>query len=273
MSENKKLHLAFIGAGNMAQAMIAGLLRTGDETFTLGISSRTRAKCEPLAASGVTVFETNADAARWADMIVLAVKPQQYETVLSDLRNAGIGAGKVFVSIAAGVSCASVCRQLGAEVPVVRAMPNTPMLMGMGSTAISRNALVTDDVFAVAERIFAASGKTMVLEEDRMNAVIAATGSAPAYLYLIIKAINDEARREGVDAPALLENICQMVRGAAEMAEHSPDNLDTLIKKVCSPGGTTERAMNVLYERGLPGILAEAMQACTDRAEELGRQY
>lgn len=269
----KKTNLAFIGAGNMAQAMIAGLLKTDDHPFYIGISSRTRAKCEPLGAQGVTIFDSNAEAAQWADMIVLAVKPQQYETVLSELREAGLAGRKVFVTIAAGVSCASVCRQLAKEVPVVRAMPNTPMLMGEGSTAVCRSASVTDGEFSLAQSIFAASGTVMQLDEDRMNAVIAATGSAPAYLYLVIKAIYDEARAQGLDAPALLDNICQMVRGAADMAAHSSDDLDTLIRKVCSPGGTTERAMRVLEDKDLTSIIAEAMRACTERAEELSRQY
>ncbi len=264
--------LVFIGAGNMAGAMIGGLLKT-DHPFVLGITNRTPEKCVPYAEQGVTVFQTNAEAAAWADMIVLAVKPQQYAEVLSSIADAVHTAPKVIVSVAAGVSCASICRQLGEEVPVVRAMPNTPMLVGMGSTALSRNAFVSDDDFAAAERIFSASGKTMHLPEDRMNAVIAATGSAPAYLYLVIKALYDEARREGVDAPELLSNICQMVRGAADMAESSTDDLDTLIDRVCSKGGTTIEAMQVLYENDFAGILARAMQACTDRAEALSRSY
>ncbi len=269
MAETK---LAFIGAGNMATAMIGGLLKT-EHPFTLGITSLHREDCIPFEEKGVLAFDTNAEAAAWADMIVLAVKPQQYAQVLSALREAAPAGRKVYVSIAAGISTDSVCRQLGAEVPVVRVMPNTPMLVGLGSTALSRNAFVTDTEYALAELIFSASGKTMHLPEDKMNAVIAATGSSPAYLYLVIKAIYDEAVREGVDAPALLENICQMVRGAADMAAHSADDLDTLIQKVCSRGGTTERAMQVLYENDLPGTIARAMQACTDRAEELSRQY
>lgn len=266
------MKLVFIGAGNMASAMIEGLLKT-EHPFTLGITNRTPEKCAPFGARGVTVFDTNTEAAAWADMIVLAVKPQQYAEVLAELREAHLCGRKIYISIAAGVSTESVCRQLGTAVPVVRVMPNTPLLVGMGSTALSRNDAVTDAEYAMAERIFSASGKTMHLPEDKMNAVIAATGSSPAYIYLIIKAIYDEARREGVDAPELLANICEMVRGAAEMAESSSDDLDTLIKKVCSKGGTTERAMQVLCDGDLMGLLSRAMQACTDRAEEMSRQF
>ena len=270
---NHPIHLAFIGAGNMSSAMIGGLCRTENSPFVIGLSSRTKEKCEPFRALGVTVFDDNREALDWADMIVLGIKPQQYADVLTQFREVGFTGRKVFVSIAAGVTTDAVCRMVGQMSPVVRAMPNTPMLLGLGSTAVSRNSLVTDEEYAYARQIFSASGLVMDLSEDKMNAVIAATGSAPAYLYLIIKAIYDEARAQGVDAPTLLDGICQMTAGAAQMIRDSGDDPETLIRRVCSPGGTTEQAMRVLYEEDLPGILARAMQACTARAEELGAQY
>ena len=270
---NHPIRLAFIGAGNMSSAMIGGLCQSEDSPFVLGLASRTREKCEPFRALGVTVFEKNTDALAWADMIVLGIKPQQYAAVLNEFRDVGFHERKVFVSIAAGISTDAVCHMLGRDTPVVRAMPNTPMLLGLGSTAVSRNVLTTDEEYELAKKIFSASGMIIDLPEDRMNAVIAATGSSPAYLYLIIKAIYDEARAQGVDAPTLLEGICQMTAGAAQMIRDSGDDPETLIRKVCSPGGTTERAMQVLYDEDLPGILSRAMQACTARAEELGAQY
>ena len=270
---NQIPHLAFIGAGNMSSAMIGGLCKQSPAPFVLGLSSRTKEKCLPFTELGVTVFDDNPAALAWADMIVLGIKPQQYEDVLTQFKNVGFDGRKVFVSIAAGITTDAVCSMLGREVPVVRAMPNTPMLLGLGSTALSRNSLVTDEEYALARLIFSASGMVMDLPEDKMNAVIAATGSSPAYLYLIIKAICDEARAQGVDTPTLLEGICQMTAGAAQMVRDSGDDPETLIRKVCSPGGTTERAMQVLYDEDLPGILARAMRACTARAEELGAKY
>lgn len=270
---NHPIRLAFIGAGNMSSAMIGGLLACPDSPFVLGLSSRTKEKCTPFAARGVTVFDDNLAALDWADFLVLAVKPQQYADVLTPMAEHGVHGHKVFVSIAAGISTSAVSTMLGANVPVVRAMPNTPMLLGLGSTAVSRNSAVTDEEYALAQKIFSTSGLVMDLPEDKMNAVIAATGSSPAYLYLIIKAIYDEARAQGVDAPTLLDGICQMTAGAAQMIRDSGDDPDTLIRRVCSPGGTTERAMQVLYDEDLPGILARAMRACTARAEELGAKY
>ena len=270
---NHPIRLAFIGAGNMSSAMIGGLCKSEDSPFVLGLSSRTKEKCEPFRSAGVTVFDTNTEALAWADMIVLGIKPQQYADVLTEFRDSGFDGRKVFVSIAAGISTDAVCRMLGRDVPVVRAMPNTPMLLGLGSTAVSRNAAVTEEEYEISRKIFSASGMVIDLPEDKMNAVIAATGSSPAYLYLIIKAIYDEARAQGVDAPTLLDGICQMTAGAAQMIRDSGDDPETLIRKVCSPGGTTERAMQVLYDEDLPGILSRAMQACTVRAEELGAKY
>ena len=271
---NHPIHLAFIGAGNMSSAMIGGLCKSADSPFTFGLSSRTKEKCEPFREKGVTVFDNNKEALAWADMIVLGIKPQQYETVLSEFREAGLPDRRcVFVSIAAGITTDAVCRMVGADVPVVRAMPNTPMLLGLGATAVSRSRLVTDEEYALARIIFSASGMVMDLPEDKMNAVIAATGSSPAYLYLIIKAIYDEACAQGVDAPTLLDGICQTVIGAAQMIRDSGDDPETLIRRVCSPGGTTERAMRVLYDEDIAGILSRAMRACTARAEELGEQY
>lgn len=270
---NQIPHLAFIGAGNMSSAMIEGLCRQQPTPFLLGLASRTKEKCMPFAARGVTVFDSNPDALAWADMIVLGIKPQQYEEVLTQLRDTGFEGRKVFVSIAAGITTDAVCRMLGQTVPVVRAMPNTPMLLGLGSTALSRNDTVTDAEYALARQIFSASGMVFDLPEDKMNAVIAATGSAPAYLYLIIKAIHDEARAQGVDTPDLLDAVCQMTAGAAKMIRDSGEDPETLIRRVCSPGGTTEAAMQVLYDEALPATLARAMQACTARAEELGAKY
>ncbi len=268
---NRPIRLAFLGAGNMTAAMLGGLLKANSHPFILGLTSRTLEKCEPYRAQGVEIFPDNSSAARWADMIVLAVKPQQYREVLEPLAALPLQ-NKAFVSIAAGISTETVCEMLGTHVPVIRAMPNTPMLLGMGTTALSRNALVSDEDYRAASVIFSASGMTMDLPEDKMNAVIAAIGSSPAYLYLIIGAIYEEARAQGVDAPTLLEGICQMTAGAARMVLESGESPETLIRRVCSPGGTTERAMQVLREEDLPGILARAMRACTARAEELGAQ-
>ncbi len=267
--------IAFIGAGNMSTALMNGLLSHPIETENteLYVTSRTLAKCDPFAARGVTVLPDNASAAAVGDYIVLCVKPQQYASVLGDIGAAVRGTDKVIISLAAGVSSASICRSIDGEVAVVRAMPNTPMLLGMGATALSRNPLVTDEAFTRATAIFAASGVTFVLPEDKMNAVIAATGSSPAYLYLVIKTLYDAARAQGVESEGLLDAVCQTVAGAAEMVRRSGEDPDTLIRRVCSPGGTTERAMQVLHDEDLQGILTRAMEACTDRAEELGRLY
>ena len=214
------------------------------------------------------------EAVKDADYIVLAVKPQNFPELLEELRTGGTSFnGKTFISIAAGISCESICHGLGQDVAVIRTMPNTPLMIGKGVTALSRNHLVADEDFSIVEAMFSALGKTMQLPEDKMNAVIAATSSAPAYVYHFIDSIYKEAQNEGVNSPELLSAVCAMVIGAAEMLMSTGRSPEELIRMVTSPKGTTERAMNILYEEGFSDMIARAMQACTKRAEELSKNY
>ena len=260
--------LAFLGAGNMAFAIVGGLMNA-DITVYDKITSQ-----YDKFDSSVKRAVSAPDAVRNADYIFLAVKPQNFPELLLELRESGVSSdGKTFVSIAAGISCESICRGLGKQVAVIRTMPNTPLLIGKGVTALSRNELVSDSVFDEIRTLFSVLGKTLVLPEDKMNAVIAATSSAPAYVYYFIDAICKEAKAEGIDTPELLTAVCAMVSGSAEMLMSMEKTPEELIKMVTSPKGTTERAMNVLYEEGFADTVARAMQACTERAEELSNNY
>lgn len=260
--------LAFLGAGNMAFAIIGGL-RNADVTVYDKMTSQ-YSKFDP----SVKRAESAVDAVVSADYIFLAVKPQNFPELLGELKESGLSfGGKTFVSIAAGISCESICRNLGSNVPVIRTMPNTPLMIGKGVTALSRNELVNDADFDEIVSTFALLGKTMILPEDKMNAVIAATSSAPAYVYHFIDAICKEAKNEGIDTPELLTAVCAMVSGSAEMLMSTDKSPEELIKMVTSPKGTTERAMNVLYEESFSDTVARAMRACTERAEELSKNY
>lgn len=260
--------LAFLGAGNMAFAIVGGL-KNADITVYDKITSQ-----YDKFDSSVNRADSASEAVRDADYIFLAVKPQNFPELLGELRESGVVLdGKTFVSIAAGISCESICRNLGKTVAVIRTMPNTPLLIGKGVTALSRNDAVSDEAFEEIKAAFDSLGKTLILPEDKMNAVIAATSSAPAYVYHFIDAICKEARAEGVDTPELLTAVCAMVSGSAEMLMSTGKAPEELIKMVTSPKGTTERAMNVLYEEGFVDTVARAMQACTERAEELSKNY
>lgn len=255
---------AFIGAGNMAYAIIGGM-KNADITVYDKIEKQYEKFSDNVKRAASVVEAVNN-----CKYIVLSVKPQNFREVLAEIRESGVQLdGKVFISIAAGVKISSIIEGLGWDVPVIRTMPNTPLLIGEGVTALSRNSTVRDEDFEQVCRMFSAIGKTFVLPEEKMNAVIAATASAPAYIYYIIDAIAREARDEGIDSESLLEMVCAMVKGSADMVMSSDKTPEQLISAVTSPNGTTERAMKVFEENGLDRIIADAMKACTKRAQEL----
>lgn len=254
----------FIGAGNMAYAIIGGMDKADITVFDTN-----DAQYEKFGDK-IKIAQSVDKALEYADYIFLAIKPQNFAQVLSQIKNSEVCLeNKVFVSIAAGVKIASICQGLGKDVAVIRTMPNTPLLIGKGVTALSRNALVSDEDFDTIKATFAACGKTFELPEAKMNAIIAATSSAPAYIYYIIDCIVSEAKAQGMNFPELTEAVCEMVKGSADMIMSTEKTPAELVKMVTSPNGTTERAMSVFYEGGLKDIISKAMQACTARAEEL----
>ncbi len=263
MSKSKKY--AFLGVGNMASAVIGSM-----DTDLICLYDVDKQKYSAFSGKPYVCAESAAEAVTYADYIVLSVKPQNFAGLLDEIRESGIGLGaKVFVSIAAAVSTEYISRRLGTDVPVIRTMPNTPLLIGRGVTALCRSGGVTEEAFRDITALFASGGTVFELPESKMNTVIAATSSAPAYVYLFIKAIADAAAASGIDRPDILTIVSDMVAGAAEMIKRSPLTPDELIRAVTSPNGTTERAMRVLKENNFTGIISEAMTACTDRAEEI----
>lgn len=265
---------AFLGVGNMASAIIRGISADGVAPSDCILYDVDSAKCNAFAGEGFAVARSAAEAVRFADFTVLAVQPQVFPALIEELRESGVPTdGKCFVSIAAGVSIGRICGLFGKEVAVIRTMPNAPLMIGKGVTALTRNALVSDKSFGTVCRMFSKVGEILTLTEDKMNGVISATSSAPAYVYLFIKSITDAAIAQGIsdDEKFMKEIICRMVIGAAELMLGSEESPDSLVRRVCTPGGTTEPAVQTLIERGMPQIIADAMDACVKRAEELGR--
>lgn len=260
--------LAFLGAGNMAFAIVGGLKNADVTVYDKMASQYDKFDDTVKRAASAT------EAVKNSDYVFLAVKPQNFPELLDELSSSGISLEKkTFISIAAGISCESICSRLGKNTAVIRTMPNTPLMIGKGVTALSRNGHVSDEDFNEIVNTFSLLGKTMILPEDKMNAVIAATSSAPAYVYHFIDAICKEAKAEGIDTPELLTAVCAMVSGSAEMLMSTEKTPEELIKMVTSPNGTTEKAMNVLYNEGFADTVARAMKACTERAEELSKNY
>lgn len=268
MSEKK---IGFIGAGNMATAIINGIL--GNKAKSAGniyVSDLDENKLAVMAEKGINTVSTGSDVVKNADIIVLAVKPQNYDEVLGEIKSKA-DESKIFVTIAAGISIEYVRKGLGFNCPMVRVMPNTPLLLGKGATALCRSENITDEDFEEVYNMFALSGEAAILPESQMNAIIAVNGSSPAYVYLFAKAMVDYALSVGIDAETALRLVCKTFEGSAEMLRSSGDTPEQLIEKVCSKGGTTIEAMNILKERNVPQAIGDAMAACTKRAEELGK--
>ncbi len=268
MSEKK---IGFIGAGNMATAIINGILgnkaKSAENIYVFDLDKN---KLAVMTKKGINAVGTGKELVRNSDIIVLAVKPQNYDEVLSEIKSEADEA-KIFVTIAAGISIEYVRKSLGLNCPMVRVMPNTPLLLGKGATALCRSENITDEDFEEVYNMFALSGDAAILPESQMNAIIAVNGSSPAYVYLFAKSMVDYAVSVGIDAATALRLVCKTFEGSAEMLRSSGDTPEQLIEKVCSKGGTTIEAMNVLNEREVPKAIADAMAACTKRAEELGK--
>ncbi|MGN0537913.1 MAG: pyrroline-5-carboxylate reductase [Acutalibacteraceae bacterium] len=268
MSEKR---IGFVGAGNMATAIINGVLRNKAKAPEfLEIYDLDEEKCRIMYEKGVCCSHSIQELSENCDIIVLAVKPQNYDEVLAELKKS-ITEDKVVVSIAAGISIDYVRQGLGVNVPMVRVMPNTPLLLGKGATAMCRSENISDEDFEEVHALFALSGDVVLLTEDKMNAVIAVNGSSPAYVYLFAKAMRDYAVSVGIDEKVAMSLICKTLEGSAEMLRSSGDTPDVLIQKVSSKGGTTIEALKVMNDNNIPDIIQEAMAACTRRAEELGK--
>lgn len=262
--------IGFIGAGNMATAIIDGLIRNdANSAGNITVFDVMTEKLDIIAKKGVMTAASAEQVVAFSDITVLAVKPQNYPEVLESIKKA-VNSEKIIVTIAAGISTDYIAKAVGCECPMVRVMPNTPLLLGAGATAVSRRN-ISDEDFKCVYDMFANGGVVEILDESLMNSVIAVNGSSPAYIYLFAKAMVDYAQKEGITYDSALKLVCATLKGSAEMLEHSGDTPDTLIKKVSSPGGTTLKALEKLEEKSFYNSIIEAMDACTKRANELSQ--
>lgn len=267
--------LAFIGGGNMARALIGGLLAAGRDAATIRVADPQPAARRELEAAfpGITALDDNASAARGAATWVLAVKPQHMRAVATGLATLAQAARPLVVSVAAGIRVADLLRWLGEEVPLVRTMPNRPALLGSGITALFAGASVTTGQRARAERIMAAVGAHLwVDDESLMDAVTAVSGSGPAYVFLLVEMLEAAATAEGLDAAAARRLAVETVYGAARMARELGEDPATLREQVTSRGGTTAAALAVLEGAGIRGTFAAAVHAGTLRSRELAEE-
>ena len=265
----QKLRLGFIGAGNMATAILDGVVsKNVFEPNHIIISNPHSDKLQYPESLGVQVTCSNKDVVRASDIIVLAVKPQMYETVLGDISQ--FCEGKCFVSIAAGISVAWIRKKLP-EASVVRVMPNTPLQLGLGATAIAEAPDVSDEFFQCVCDIFSAAGSIAVIPESQMDDVIPVSGSSPAFFFRMADVMVRWAQKQGMDEQVALELAAASMRGSAEMLLRSGKTASELTRQVCSPGGTTLAALTAFDDRDFDGLISDAMTRCTLRSKELGR--
>ncbi len=271
MSLGKKI--AFLGTGNMAEAMVKGLLRAGTaaKEEILCTEPRPERREEIASRYGVLVTGDNRAATEQADVVVLSVKPQVMDALLEEIAPA-IDHRKLVISIAAGISIAKIARKLGTGVRIVRTMPNTAVLVGEGASALARGAHATDEDLAQARALFRAVGSAHVVEEPLLDAVTGLSGSGPAFIFMAIEALADGGVKVGLARPIAMALAAQTVLGAAKLVLETGEHPGRLKDQVTSPGGTAIAGVHALEEGGLRAALIGAVEAATRRSRELGEK-
>jgi len=263
--------IVIIGGGNMARSLLGGLIADGLDPAHLWVADPGEDQRQAVQARfGVRTTSSNEEAARLADILVLAVKPQILREVALELAVVVQDRQPLVVSIAAGIRSIDLDRWLGGGVALVRTMPNTPALVQTGATALYARPEVNLGQRSQAESVMRAVGLTLWVEEESlMDSVTALSGSGPAYFFLVMEALERAAVAQGLPEPISRLLTLQTALGAAKMAMESEEDLSILRSRVTSRGGTTERAIEVLKDGGLEGLFAMALDAAQARSEEL----
>ena len=264
--------LAFVGGGNMARSLIGGLIARGASPSRISVSEPVASLREALANEfGVRVTADNLEAVHEADLVLLAVKPQAMRTVCEQL--AGRLQRAVVVSIAAGITCAQLQRWLQGAAAIVRCMPNTPALLGVGATGLYADAATSAAQRAAAEAVLSAVGLCVWIEDEaRMDSVTALSGSGPAYVFLLAEAMQSAATELGLPPEAARALTRQTLLGAARMLSEGGEEAATLRQRVTSPGGTTQAALESFERDGFRTMVARALTAAERRGAELSRE-
>lgn len=263
--------IAFIGAGNMSRAIISGLITAGFSADKIIAVNRSLEKNAKLNKDfSIKVSQDPISATKSAQIIVLGVKPQSMAELLTSMHEID-WQNKLVISIAAGVSVERLNELTHCNLRLIRVMPNTPSLIGEGMSGIYASKLVSNNEKQFAQQLFSAIGKTCWLEnEEEINAVIAAAGSAPAYFFLFMQAMQEEAQNQGFDEKTARLLVQQAALGSAKLVEENPDlSLVTLREQVTSKGGATAEALKIFNQADLSNIVAKAMQAAALRAKEM----
>lgn len=271
MKTNK---IGFIGGGNMASSLISGLIASGHPAQQIWVADIDAEKLEALADQlGVNISCSNEQLVELSDVLVLAVKPQVLRAVAVGIAPLLQRKQPLVVSIAAGISQVSLARWLGSQVAVVRCMPNTPALVQTGATALHANANVSGSQRDLAENIMRAVGLALwVDKESDLDAVTAISGSGPAYFFLLMEAMEKSALDFGLDRQTVRLLVQQTALGAAKIALESSESPEILRKRVTSPGGTTQRAIETFLNGGFHNLVAKALHAARERSIEMSKE-
>ncbi|MFT5872909.1 MAG: pyrroline-5-carboxylate reductase [Clostridium sp.] len=263
--------IGFIGCGNMAQAMIGGIVKSNlvsnEKVIVSNPSDKNLNKVKEEYS--ILVTNDNKEVAKVSDIVILAIKPYKYFDVIDEIKT-HLKKDVVIVTIAAGITLEAMSNALVEGSKVIRSMPNTPALVGEGMSALCANKNVTSDELEGVVKIFESFGKIEILEEKLMDIVPAVSGSSPAYVYMFIEALGDGAVLQGMPRDKAYKMAAQAVLGAAKMVLETGHHPGKLKDNVCSPGGTTIQAVYALEKNNFRGTVISAMESCTEKAIKMG---
>ena len=264
------MKIGFIGLGNMASAMIGGILKKNlySPEDLIGADKSEEAVKRAAETFHIHTTTDNIEVAEAADVLILAVKPQFFEGMIAEIKGA-VGEDKLVISIAPGKAMEWLMDHFGKEMKLVRCMPNTPALVGEGCTGFCTYSMVTEEEQETARKILESFGKAYPVPENLMDTVVGVSGSSPAYVFMFIEAMADEAVEEGMPRALAYEFAAQAVLGSAKMVLETGKHPGELKDMVCSPAGTTIQAVKVLEEKGFRAAVMDAMEACIEKSRNL----
>lgn len=267
------MKIAVLGAGNMCTAIVGSVAKSGRmDIKTFCVYDKFKEQLDKISKIGVNIALTLSEVLDGAEFVLFAIKPQDLPELISEIKSVSAEySKKKYITICAGISTNYICTQLGLEVPVIRVMPNAPMMIGEGATAISRNSLVSDKDYSKICGIFSFGGEVASIPEGKMNAIISVNSSSPAYFYEFIRIMIEYAKQQGIDEKVARNMAQSAMLGAAKMLITSDKSPEELIAMVKSKKGTTEAALDSLKNDNFEQIIFKAMSECTNRAIELGK--
>lgn len=260
--------VAIIGVGAMGEALLSGLVNAGWPPSEISLCVRRKERGDDLASSGSEIHFDPVAAVAGREVVVVAVKPADVPTVVDQLAG-HLEPGQMLISLAAGITTGSYLGQLG-SIPVIRAMPNTPALVGESVTGIAAGSHASPEHVETAATVLGAVGSVRVMDEELLDAVTAVSGTGPAYVFLLAEALTEAAVREGLPRDIAEGFVHQTIRGAGHLLTETGLTPAELRSQVTSPGGTTAAAVHVLEERGFRALVEDAVRAAAKRSAELG---